>query len=158
MSDSHGRHNAVRRALARFDELGVQEIIHCGDVGGMSVFDELAGRKVSFVWGNTDEPDQALIAYIVSIGLALPGTLPLRLSLDGKQLAVFHGHESNFDAAVSHLAVDYILHGHTHVPRNETIRDRRIINPGALHRAPRKTVATLDVSGGRVDFHAIDGI
>jgi predicted phosphodiesterase len=40
--------------------------------------------------------------------------------------------------------VDYLLHGHTHELRDERVGATRIINPGALHRAPRYTAAILD--------------
>ncbi len=34
MSDSHNHHHEVRKALAKFNQLSVEHIIHCGDVGG----------------------------------------------------------------------------------------------------------------------------
>ena len=75
--------------------------------------------------------------------------------IGGKQIAVFHGHEGPFHWAIDHLEVDYLLHGHTHVVRDERVSGKRIINPGALHRAARKTVATLDVDRDELIFHEI---
>ena len=43
---------------------------------------------------------------------------------------------------------DYLLQGHTHVPHDQRIGRTRLINPGALHRARTKTVATLDLTPG----------
>ena len=157
MSDSHGRYKAVRKAIDMFDRLGAAHIVHCGDVGGPPVFDELVGRQLSFVWGNMDFPDGPMIEYLCTVGLAAPVEPPLRLQLDGKTLAVFHGHEPDFTVAMKELDVDYLLHGHTHVARDERLNGKRVINPGALFRTPRKTVATLDTDTDTLTFHDLKG-
>ncbi len=157
LSDSHGRGLRVRNAMALFGKLGVEHVIHCGDIGGAAVFDELVGRPCTFVWGNMDVPDSGLAAYLRTVGIRPPDGVPLRLTLDGRTFAVFHGHEPGFNRAVATLAVDYILHGHTHATRDELRQQTRIINPGALHRAPRKTVATLNTATGELVFRTIPG-
>ncbi len=155
LSDSHGKHLPVRRAMTLFDELGVGHVIHCGDVGGSGVFDEIVGRRLTFVWGNMDLPDSGLLAYLQTVGIKPPRAVPVMLTLNGKRIAVFHGHERGFRRAAGTLDVDYILHGHTHVARSVSRNGRRIINPGALHRARRKTVATLDIASDLVTFHEV---
>lgn len=155
LSDSHGQHLAVRHAMTLFDRLGTSYVIHCGDVGGQAVFDELVGRRVSFVWGNMDLPNDGHLAYLEAVGIPLPSDIPLRLTLDGKTFAVFHGHERGFNRAVNTLEVDYILHGHTHVPRDERLKGKRIICPGALYQARRKTAATLDTATDELRFHGV---
>ena len=155
LSDSHDRHLPVRQAIALFDKLGVEHVIHCGDIGGMEVFDEMLGRPLAFVWGNMDFPDTGLYAYLDTADLKpLDDGSPIT-QIDGKRIAVFHGHESLFHRAIEHLDVDYLFHGHTHVVRDERVGGKRIINPGALHRAARKTVATLDVELDKLIFHEI---
>ncbi len=141
--------------MALFDNLGVSHVIHCGDIGSPDVFDEMIGRPCTFVWGNMDFPDDGLLAYAQSLGLPIPDEVPVRLELDGKRFAVFHGHEPGFDAAILRLEVDYFLHGHTHVACDERRSGKRVINPGALHRAARKTVATLDTKKDQLTFHEI---
>jgi predicted phosphodiesterase len=44
------------------------------------------------------------------------------------------------------------VHGHTHERRDERRGGTRIVNPGALHRAPAFTVAVLVPSEDRLDF------
>ncbi len=154
MSDSHGRVLAVRKALELFDRHGVSHVIHCGDIGGMEVFDEFIGRRLTFVWGNTDVPDDGLIAYLQSVGLVLPEAVPTTIEFDGIRFAVFHGHEREFEQFRGFDA-EFVLHGHTHVPRDEPVGVMRVVNPGALHRAAKKTVATIDTATGQVDFHHI---
>jgi putative phosphoesterase len=143
--------------MVLFERLGVEYVVHCGDVGGLVVFDELVGRSCTFVWGNMDYPDAPTVAYLNRVGLPIPDGVPARLTLDGAKLAVFHGHEPGFADAVETLDVDFILHGHTHAARHEMRGQTHIINPGALHRVRRKTVATLDTATGRTTFHEIAG-
>ena len=155
LSDSHGRHLAVRRAVELFDRLGVEHIVHCGDVGGTHVFDELVGRECTFVWGNTDDRGDGIEEYLRTVALREPLEVPTILQLDGKTLAVFHGHEHGFRRALRELEVDYILHGHTHVAASERVGTKRVINPGALCRARPTTVATLDLATDELIFHEI---
>jgi len=155
LSDSHGKHLMVRKALALFDTLGASFIIHCGDVGGPHVFDELVGRDCRFVWGNTDEPDGRLTAYLKGVGLQIPVEVPTRFELDGRRFALFHGHEREFDCDLTTLRADYVLHGHTHRVRDERFGQTRVINPGALCRANPLTVATLDPESDVLQFHEI---
>ncbi|HEY3244683.1 MAG TPA: metallophosphoesterase family protein [Phycisphaerae bacterium] len=155
LSDSHGHSRRVRAALELFDRLGVQQVIHCGDVGGIEVLDQFVGRTVQFVWGNTDQPDAGLRTYLKSVGLTAPSAVPLELNLAGKRILVFHGHERGFEAALASAAADYLLHGHTHQRRDERIGRMRVINPGALHRAIPRSVATLDLTSDTLTFHEI---
>ena len=157
LSDSHGRHLAVRQAVALFDQLGASHLIHCGDVGSPEVFDEMVGRPFTFVWGNMDFPHDGLLTYAQSLGLAIPQEVPVRIELGGKTFAVFHGHEPGFDSAMRRLNVDYVLHGHTHVACDEKFSGKRIINPGALYRAARKTIAMLDTKTDELVFHEVRG-
>ncbi|MCC7291913.1 MAG: YfcE family phosphodiesterase [Phycisphaerales bacterium] len=153
LSDSHGNVTRVARALAWFDAHGAQSLIHCGDVGDEPVFEALAGREVWFVWGNSDDPTPALRALIRSLGLTLPRESPLTFELDGKRFAVMHGHEPAFERLGAAPLFDYVCHGHTHTRRDERRGTCRIINPGALHRASPPSIALLDTTTDRLDFH-----
>jgi hypothetical protein len=161
LSDSHGRHRAVRAAVAIFDRVQCAHIIHCGDVGGMEVFDELLGRPMTFVWGNTDFADAGLLGYLERVNVALPSAVPTTVELARRRIAVFHGHEPGFTAAqrgrgtIGSGVFDYLLHGHTHLRRDERVGKMRIINPGALHRAASPTVATLDLERDELLFHDV---
>jgi hypothetical protein len=68
------------------------------------------------------------------------------LQLDGKHIAVTHGHDHQIMWRIlADTSYDYLLHGHTHVASDNRVGPLRIINPGALHRASRKSVALLDL-------------
>ncbi|MCP4590934.1 MAG: YfcE family phosphodiesterase [bacterium] len=156
MSDSHGQDRVVAAALRLFDELKVAHIIHCGDVGGTPVLDQFVGRACSFVWGNTDEVDRGMRAYLKTVALPVPPPPPLRLELAGKVILVFHGHEQGLERALHNGEVDYVLRGHSHRAGDECVGGVRVINPGALCRAQPRSVATLDLDASAVTFYAAD--
>lgn len=151
LSDSHGRVDAVRKALQVLDRAGAEAFIHCGDVGGLDVLDELAGRRCWFVWGNTDDPRPSWRAHVAALGLPWPEG-PVELALDGKRIGVFHGYERGFREALRDCRYDYLLHGHTHERDDYREGRMRVINPGALHRVATKTVAILDLQTDQVEF------
>jgi hypothetical protein len=151
MSDSHGRVERARGALAVFDAEGVDAIAHCGDVGGMEILEELAGRRCWFVWGNSDCPQSAWRVEVEALGLTWPAG-PLEIALDGKRLALYHGHEPTFRQAIRSGRFDYVLHGHTHRAADSRDGRTRVINPGALYRSAIPTVAVLDIKTGDVRF------
>jgi uncharacterized protein len=146
MSDSHGRVQRVRDALVVLDAAGAEAIVHCGDVGGSAVLEELVDRRCWFVWGNTDYPDPAWRAEVEALGLPWPDG-PAEFTVAGRRIAVYHGHEPGFEAAIRSGKVDYLLHGHSHRQADYRVGRTRVINPGALHRAAVPTVAVLDVVG-----------
>lgn len=155
LSDSHGRVAMVRKAVAVLDRAGAEAFIHCGDIGKLDVLDELAVKPAWFVWGNTDEPRPSWRAHVARLGLSWPEG-PLDLSLAGKRVGVFHGHEAAFVDALRQSAFDYLLYGHTHHRENVREGSMRLVNPGALYRAPVHTVALIDLAVDRVDFLEVD--
>lgn len=155
MSDSHGDASITRRAVALLGEQGATKLIHCGDLCGHGVLDELAGHDCVFVWGNCDDADLSMRAYLRRVGLAWPEA-PLRMTLDGKRIAVAHGHEYAFSSLLSEESLDYIFHGHTHVMKDVRENGCRIINPGALYRASIHSVALLDLDSDDVTFFEVE--
>jgi len=172
LSDTHGHYERAARAIRLLQGLGATAFTHCGDVGGEKVLDELAGRQAWFVWGNTDLAGPKLRSYAKMLGLPVPESIPLRLDLDGRVIAVFHGHEPQFTRLAGLLRTervvefeqavrdyDYILFGHSHRAtdvRIGRVHRTRLINPGALDRARPRTVATLDLERDTVEFWHVD--
>lgn len=157
LSDSHGRIERLRQAVAVLDREGCQAFAHCGDVGSIELLDELAGRPCWFVWGNTDDPHPAWRAGVEAMGIAWPGDPPCEIVLSGKRLAVFHGHEPAFHKALALPRYNYLLHGHTHERADYYIGGMRVINPGALHRVGVPTVASLDLVANHLRFFDLQG-
>lgn len=169
LSDTHGQAARCARAVTLLKQLRAQVFIHCGDVGGESVLEVLAGLCCWFVWGNTDTPSPALVSYAESLGLSPPRSAPVRVDLAGRGICVYHGHESGFSQAYSlaargdaedlerHLGgAAYVLYGHTHVAADLRVGPIRLINPGALHRARPHTVATLDLESDLLEHWIVE--
>ena len=121
ISDTHDRLPAhVSAAIAAADE-----IWHLGDVCAPAIIDELKtlGPKIRVVRGNCDEDP------------AWPLTLDFNLA--GHRVHLEHI-PSRAVPAGSH----FFLHGHTHVPRDETIGGVRFLNPGCITRPNRGAPAS----------------
>lgn len=152
LSDSHGKTDLTRQAVALLQQAGAEFFVHCGDVGGQAVLDHLAGLPSAFVWGNGDFDRGNLESYGQKLGITCLGSFG-QLSFDGKTLAVLHGDDAKLKARLlADQQYDYLLQGHTHVRHEQRIGRTLLINPGALHRATPKTVALLDIAVGQVRF------
>jgi uncharacterized protein len=149
LSDSHGRAETTRRAVTTLIENGAEMLIHLGDLETEEVIDELVGRNARIVLGNCDWDESGLRRYAENVGVAVDHPLG-RLTAGGRTIAYTHGHlEGEMKRALAEKP-DYLLHGHTHSPRDEMLGKTRVINPGALFRAVRYTAALLDVSSGKL--------
>ncbi len=78
------------------------------------------------------------------------------VELDGKRIAVAHGHMSYDVRRLLAAQPDYLLTGHSHIAADTIERSVRRINPGALHRASEFTVALLDSDSDGLRFVAVD--
>lgn len=161
LSDTHGQAGRAQRAVAVLRRCGATQLVHCGDHGGLDVLAQLAELPAVVVPGNTDSLDATLIRYAGKLGVRLVPEGPAELSVDGKRVLVFHGHERAFSRLVDALGKsapvaggvpDYVCYGHSHVAADERVGGCRLINPGALQRAPVYTVATLDVATDTLRF------
>jgi putative phosphoesterase len=111
LSDTHNRLPAD--VCARIE--GADEIWHLGDVCALGIILRLEQiAPVRVVRGNCDnQPDWPLV---------------LDFELEGHRFHLEH-------IPTTHPPpCDIFLHGHTHVPRDETIRGVRFLNPGCISR------------------------
>jgi uncharacterized protein len=149
LSDSHGRHEITRRAVSMLRDAGADMLLHLGDFENESVIDELVGFDARIVFGNCDYDESAMTRYAESLGITVNHPCG-RLTIAGKTILFTHGHLEQDVARAMDEQPDYMLHGHTHELRDERIGATRIINPGALFRAVRYTVALLDPATDRL--------
>jgi hypothetical protein len=155
LSDTHDHRKRTARAVSRLKQEGVDALIHCGDLTRPDIVYECADRPSYFVYGNNDDDEPALRAAMTLIG----GTCLERggeITLADKRIAVTHGDSAKQARRLIALAPDYFLYGHTHVPHDQRDGATRWINPGALHRAERWTVALLDLGHDTVTFLTVD--
>ena len=162
LSDSHGRAETTRRAVAVLCEAGAERLIHLGDVGNIEVIDALlvsnaaaadpdATLPAHLVFGNVDWDHHDLGVYARHLGMHVEHPLGC-VKADGVTVCFTHGDNPRLlDEALARQP-KYLCHGHTHQKRDERVGPTRLINPGALFRAATYTVALLDTDHDRVTF------
>lgn len=163
LSDSHGRDETTRHAVSLLLRHGAQWLIHLGDLGTPRVIDALviegdpSGQPAScrLVFGNTDGQIETLGRYASELGIIVDHPAG-RVEVDGRILVFTHGHDQRIMAEAVSDEVAYLCYGHSHQPRDERIGKTRLINPGALFRARRHTVAMLDTAADQVIFYFLD--
>jgi putative phosphoesterase len=157
ISDSHGEWLRTREAVKLLRSRGCEKMIHLGDVETYEVLDELAGNNVTMVFGNCDSVTR-LYGHALKLDIDVQhpsGTI----TEDGKCIGFLHGHDSTqFHRFINDPLVDIVVYGHLHETRDEMVNKTRCINPGALHRAVRYTVAILDCGRGTVEFLELDTV
>lgn len=72
--------------------------------------------------------------------------------VSGHRVGVVHGHLTPDIRRVLADVPKFLLSGHSHVPSDVSVGGVRRINPGAIYRAERFTVAVLDVANGKLDL------
>ena len=156
LSDTHDRAAAMAAAVETLRRRGAEFFIHCGDVGSEHILDYLAGVRSAFVWGNNDWDRLSLQRYAEDLGIACYGSFG-EFELGGKQFALTHGDDFRLkQKLLAEQRHDYLLQGHTHIPADTQVGRVRCINPGALYRAKRKTVALLDTKNNELAFLPVE--
>lgn len=142
LSDSHGRRERTAIAVELLRSQGAEILVHLGDLEDPSILEELLGGEAHVVPGNMDDPGE-IASVARSLGIGCPG-ISGELEIAGRRIAFTHGHRvSEMDRLLAARPA-YLLHGHTHLARDERFDGVRIVNPGALHRASPFSVAVLD--------------
>jgi uncharacterized protein len=137
IADTHDRLPPNVLDLAK----GADEIWHLGDVCAERILDELRAinRKLTVVRGNCDSNYE----WPLTVDLKRGG---LRFRLQ------------HIPPERPPPEIDVLLHGHTHVPRNEKRQGVLFLNPGCVTRPNRgapRSVAELQVANGEVEWRLI---
>jgi uncharacterized protein len=128
LADTHDKLPANLAALAA----GADEIWHLGDVCAPTILQTIGGfgPPVTVVRGNCD------------------GNFDWPLTVDVKRNGIrFRLVHIPPDGAPDN--VDIVLHGHTHVPRDEPVAGVRFLNPGCVtrpNRGARPSIAILEIA------------
>jgi len=137
LADTHNRLPESVSEMAR----DADEIWHLGDVCAETILDELLGLgpRLTVVRGNCDSNfDWPLVRDLSR------GGLKFRL----QHVPPDHPPDD----------VDVLLHGHTHVPRNERRGRLLFLNPGCVTRPNRgapPSVAWLEIADGRITWKVV---
>jgi putative phosphoesterase len=138
LADTHNKLPQQVVDLAR----EADEIWHLGDVCEPTIILDLeaTGRPLTVVRGNCDwNTDWPIVVDLKRAGL--------------KFRLVHIPPESPPED------VDVVLHGHTHVPRNEKCRGVLFLNPGCVTRPNRgspRSVAWLEIVNGKINWKLVE--
>jgi putative phosphoesterase len=143
ISDSHGDVPATTGAIRVLDSLGVSITLHCGDVG-VEVVEVLSGRRTHFVPGNTDDPER-LRRAIVDPEHTFHNPLG-ELEVEGCRIAFLHGDNRRLlDETIASGHYDLVCRGHTHAFASSRQGRTLSLNPGALSRTQRPSLAVVEI-------------
>lgn len=139
-SDLHGSATFCAQMLEAFDREGADRLLLLGDLlyhgprndlpegyAPKTVIDLLNARKdvIFCVRGNCEaEVDQMVLSFPVLAESML-------LCESGRMIVATHGHHAD-EIAAPLAQGSVLLHGHTHVPRCETVHGILYLNPGSV--------------------------
>ncbi|MDR1491749.1 MAG: YfcE family phosphodiesterase [Planctomycetaceae bacterium] len=146
ISDTHGQISLVRQAVRKFQQWDVARILHCGDIGSVSVIPFFHGIPTDFVFGNCDINRDELRDAICDEGQTCHELFG-HVEMDGKKIAFMHGDDSiRFEREFSSGEWDMLCYGHTHESALWMGCEKTIVmNPGALYRVSTPSVAVVEL-------------
>lgn len=145
VSDTHGRFVATQRAVSALAQLDVRWVVHCGDIGSPDIVPLFAHWSTHFVFGNVDTDERALRRAIDHAGQTCHERFG-ELELAGRRISFLHGDDTRrLDETAGSGDWDLVCYGHTHVAEMHRQESTLVLNPGAVHRARRHSVAVVDL-------------
>ena len=147
MSDTHNNCPNLRYALDIFRALGIQVILHAGDLISAELLEEFKEFSVYLSFGNGDDP-LMISSKAKRLSERFVCEEMLDLNLAGKHVFMVHGDQrSELEKRIASGDYDCIIHGHSHRFRDERVGSTRVINPGALggRFVGERSFATLDL-------------
>jgi putative phosphoesterase len=155
VADTHSKpHPAIAQRLA---ELAPDAILHGGDIGELTVLDELAKQApVLAVRGNIDRPSAVPERRVIE--LFGGDTVQLRILL--VHIAVYGPRlRAEVARAAQKERASLVVCGHSHVPFIGQDRGLSVFNPGSI--GPRRfalpiVLGAVEISAGRARLRHID--
>lgn len=145
VSDTHGSVEHTRPAVRMLESLGVDAVLHCGDIGSAEVVAMFAAWPTHFVFGNCDHDHAGLRAEIEAAGQTCHGRFG-QLELAGVPIALLHSHEAKrFNQTIEGGGYRLVCYGHTHLAASERRGSTLVLNPGALYRANPHSIAVVEL-------------
>lgn len=145
VSDTHGHLGYTREAVRVLEGLGVELVLHCGDIGSPDIVPLFAAWPTHFVFGNVDHDGDELQQAIEAAGQTCHrrfGTLEIA----GVKIAFLHSDDGRlFDETIRGGEYDLVCYGHTHEAEQHKAGKTLVLNPGALYRASPHTLATVEL-------------
>lgn len=133
MSDSHENWTNLEAAVEVANEFECEYLLHAGDLISPQRVDILESFKgqVIFVWGNNESEKMGLTRKMdAAANIELAGGF-YEGELGGVRIFMNHYPKYAEHAAQTDL-YDLVIHGHTHVYREEHFGNTLLLNPGEI--------------------------
>jgi uncharacterized protein len=157
LSDTHDEVARTRLAVQMLRDAGAEALVHCGDLSSRPIVEALAVLPAWFAFGNHDSDLVPLLKQsAVELGPVCLGWGGV-FELSCRRIGVVHGHMSTDVRKVFAEEPEFMFSGHSHFPIDVMAGSVRRINPGALHRADKFTVAILDLASGKLQILRVLG-
>lgn len=152
ISDTHDNVANILKAVELFKNKNVDFVVHCGDIVAPATIRFFRGLSVRFVKGNCDGDIEHLKTVASQIGCTFLGEFA-EFEYLNKSFAVYHGHNPEFlERLINSGKYHYILTGHTHQSRDESVGGTRILNPGSHYYRSENLVVLLDAEKDNAEF------
>lgn len=160
ISDTHDRKKAVMAAVEIFNSYDVELILHAGDFVSPFVPIWLKGlkAKVIGVYGNNEGERELLAERMRKLGHEIRGDFA-EVEVEGKRIALYHGTiQGILNALINSGAYDIVVHGHTHMPREDRVGNTLVINSGEAcgYLYDRPTIGILDVKDLKFEIYELE--
>jgi putative phosphoesterase len=146
VSDTHGHLQNALAAARMLEELDVEAVLHCGDIGSPQVPAAFSRWPTHYVLGNVDHYEDELYAAAVgSAGGSFHGRFA-DLQLGGRRIALLHSDDAKkFRQVTTSGEYDLVCYGHSHIAEQHLEGATLVLNPGALYRANPHQIAVVDL-------------
>ena len=146
VSDTHSHVEYTQDAVRIMRGLGVEMVLHCGDIGSVLIIPVFKDLPTHFVLGNVDWNQQEIREAIAVAGQTCHGRFG-RLDVEGRRIAFLHGDDGQIlRQTIEQDGVDIVCYGHTHVAEHHHENGKLVVNPGAVWRSRPPSVAVLDLA------------
>jgi len=145
VADTHGHREFTMNAVRMLSSLGVDQVIHCGDVGSAELLELFGQWPLHVVRGNVDRDAQLKASAAELSTCTYHGDFG-ELALVDHRIAFLHGDDqSRLESTIESGDWDLVCHGHTHVARRERVGTIFVLNPGAVYRARQQSIAVVQL-------------
>ena len=131
VSDTHNNLKNIEQIISLFNKEKVDLVIHTGDITNANALKKFSSLNCNLVgvYGNNDRNEIGLsdVAEKQTFKFQNP---PYLLTLENKNIAIFHEPDEIASFLDLNHDIDLILHGHTHRYREETINNTLLFNSG----------------------------
>jgi len=133
-SDSHDNIWNLEKALSQIDEMGVDALLHCGDMNAPFIVKIMADRfsgPIHIIFGNNEGDGRLIQTLAAKYDHVTHHGDYAELELFGRQIAMIHYPEPALRIAQSGQ-FDLVCYGHDHTQRKEAVGRGWLVNPGEL--------------------------